>query len=45
MKKLQFVVHDFTDGFDTYTEKPDYTSPADVVFADVTIQVVCCKIP
>ncbi len=20
MKKLQFVVHDFTDGFDTYTE-------------------------
>jgi protease I len=21
-KKLQFVVHDFVDGFDTYTEKP-----------------------
>ena len=34
-KKLQFVVHDFTDGFDTYTEKPGYTWPADVAFADV----------
>jgi protease I len=35
MKKLQFVVHDFVDGFDTYTEKPGYTWPADVAFADV----------
>jgi protease I len=35
VKKLQFVVHDFTDGFDTYTEKPGYTWPADVAFADV----------
>ena len=26
-KKLQFVVHDFVDGFDTYTEKPGYTWP------------------
>jgi protease I len=35
VKKLQFVVHDFTDGFDTYTEKAGYTWPADVAFADV----------
>jgi protease I len=35
VKKLQFVVHDFIDGFDTYTEKPGYTWPADVAFADV----------
>ena len=35
VKKLQFVVHDFTDGFDTYTEKPGYTWPADLAFADV----------
>lgn len=34
-KKLQFVVHDFVDGFDTYTEKPGRTWPADVAFADV----------
>jgi protease I len=34
-KKLQFVVHDFVDGFDTYTEKPGYTWPADVAFEDV----------
>ncbi|HEX3812769.1 MAG TPA: DJ-1/PfpI family protein [Mycobacteriales bacterium] len=34
-KRLQFVVHDFVDGFDTYTEKPGYTWPADVAFADV----------
>jgi protease I len=34
-KKLQFVVHDFEDGFDTYTEKPGYTWEADVAFADV----------
>ena len=24
-KKLQFVVHDFVEGYDTYTEKPGYT--------------------
>jgi deglycase len=35
VKKLQFVVHDFIDGFDTYTKKPGYTWPADVAFADV----------
>jgi protease I len=35
VKKLQFVVHDFVDGFDTYTEKPGSTWPADVAFADV----------
>jgi protease I len=34
-KKLQFVVHDFVDGFDTYTEKPGYTWEADLAFADV----------
>src|SRR5919109_804273 len=34
-KKLQFVVHDFVDGFDTYTEKLGYTWPADLSFADV----------
>jgi deglycase len=34
-KKLRFVVHDFEDGFDTYTEKPGYTWDADVAFADV----------
>ncbi|MCW2872284.1 DJ-1/PfpI family protein [Actinacidiphila oryziradicis] len=34
-KKLQFVVHDFVDGFDTYTEKPGYTWPADLAFSDV----------
>jgi protease I len=34
-KKLQFVVHDFVDGFDTYTEKLGYTWPADLAFSDV----------
>ncbi|WP_031077247.1 DJ-1/PfpI family protein [Streptomyces sp. NRRL WC-3742] len=34
-KRLQFVVHDFVDGYDTYTEKPGYTWPADLAFADV----------
>ena len=37
-KKLQFVVHDFVDGFDTYTEKLGHTWPADVAFADVDPQ-------
>ena len=35
VKKLQFVVHDFVDGYDTYTEKAGYTWPADIAFADV----------
>src|SRR3954469_18725071 len=35
VKKLQFVVHDFVDGFDTYTEKPGHTCEADGAFADV----------
>src|SRR6266480_5843831 len=35
VKRLQFVIHDFVDGFDTYTEKLGYTWPADVAFADV----------
>jgi protease I len=34
-KKLQFVVHDFVAGFDTYTEKPGYTWDADLAFAEV----------
>ena len=34
-KKLQFVVHDFVDGFDTYTEKPGHSWNADIAFADV----------
>ncbi|SEG86130.1 protease I [Actinacidiphila yanglinensis] len=34
-KKLQFVVHDFVDDFDTYTEKPGYTWPADLGFDEV----------
>jgi protease I len=34
-KRLQFVVHDFVEGFDTYTEKPAHTWQADVAFADV----------
>src|SRR3954467_10609618 len=33
-KKLQFVVHDFVDGYDTSTEKPGYTWPADTPLAD-----------
>lgn len=45
-KKLQFVVHDFVDGFDTYTEKPGYTWPADLAFADVVpSQYVALVIP
>ncbi|MGW6917489.1 DJ-1/PfpI family protein [Kitasatospora sp. NPDC054939] len=35
VKRLQFVVHDFVDGYDTYTEKPGYTWPADIALADV----------
>jgi protease I len=35
VKKLQFVVHDFTEGFDTYTEKPGYSWEADLAFKDV----------
>ncbi|MCX4748835.1 DJ-1/PfpI family protein [Kitasatospora sp. NBC_01287] len=34
-KKLRFVVHDFEDGYDTYTEKPGYSWPADLAFAEV----------
>jgi protease I len=45
-KRLQFVVHDFVDGFDTYTEKPGRTWPADVAFADVDpSQYVALVIP
>ncbi|MEU9111881.1 DJ-1/PfpI family protein [Streptomyces sp. NPDC048483] len=34
-KKLQFVVHDFVDGFDTYTEKAGHSWPSDLALADV----------
>lgn len=34
-RKLQFVVHDFVDGFDTYTEKPGHMWEADIALADV----------
>ncbi|MEC4019632.1 DJ-1/PfpI family protein [Streptomyces sp. H27-D2] len=34
-KRLRFVVHDFEEGFDTYTEKPGYSWPADLAFSDV----------
>src|SRR5881227_3686136 len=45
-KKLQFVVHDFVEGYDTYTEKPGYTWPADVAFADVDpTQYVALVVP
>jgi protease I len=36
-KKLQFVVHDFVEGHDTYTEKPGYTWDADLAFSDVDV--------
>jgi protease I len=46
VKKLQFVVHDFVEEFDTYTEKLGYTWPADVAFADVDpSQYVALVIP
>ncbi|GAB2707510.1 DJ-1/PfpI family protein [Kitasatospora kifunensis] len=45
-KKLRFVVHDFEDGFDTYTEKPGYTWPADLAFSEVDpAQYVALVIP
>ncbi len=34
-KTLRMVVHDFEPGFDTYTEKPGYTWPADLAFSEV----------
>ncbi|MFJ8846930.1 DJ-1/PfpI family protein [Streptomyces cyaneofuscatus] len=34
-KTLRFVVHDFEPGYDTYTEKPGYTFPADLAFSEV----------
>ena len=45
-KKLQFVVHDFVDGFDTYTEKLGHTWESDLAFADVDpSEYVACVIP
>ncbi|WP_330328618.1 DJ-1/PfpI family protein [Streptomyces sp. NBC_00536] len=37
-KQLRFVVHDFEEGFDTYTEKPGYSWPADLAFSEVDPQ-------
>src|SRR5437588_1803666 len=34
-KRIQLVVHDFVDGFDTYKETSGYGLPADLAFADV----------
>ncbi|HZG06453.1 MAG TPA: DJ-1/PfpI family protein [Streptomyces sp.] len=34
-KRLRFVVHDVEAGYDTYTEKPGYTWPADLAFTEV----------
>jgi protease I len=34
-KKIQLVVHDFEEGFDTYTEKPGYLWDADLALSDV----------
>jgi protease I len=34
-KRVQLVVHDFVDGFDTYKEMTGYGLPADLAFADV----------
>jgi protease I len=34
-RPIQTVVHDFVEGFDTYTEKPGYRVPVDVALKDV----------
>jgi protease I len=34
-RPIQTVVHDFQEGFDTYTEKPGYRVPVDLAFKDV----------
>ncbi|MGP4002770.1 DJ-1/PfpI family protein [Streptomyces sp. 8N706] len=34
-KKLQFVVHDFVEDFDTFTEKLGHSWPADLALAEV----------
>ena len=45
-KRLQFVVHDFAEGFDTYSEKPGHGCQADIAFADVDpSDYVACVIP
>jgi protease I len=45
-KRLQFVVHDFAEGFDTYSEKAGHCCQADVAFADVDpSNYVACVIP
>ena len=34
-KTLRFVIHEFVEGYDTYTEKAGYSWPADLAFAEV----------
>jgi len=34
-RPIQTVVHDFVEGFDTYTEKLGYRVPVDIAFVDV----------
>ncbi|MFG2287044.1 DJ-1/PfpI family protein [Streptomyces sp. NPDC048595] len=34
-KKLQFVVHDFVDNFDTYIERPGHSWPSDLALSEV----------
>src|SRR4029450_3954285 len=34
-KKLQFVVHDFVEGYDTYPDEPGYPWAADLAFSEV----------
>jgi protease I len=34
-KRLRFVIHEFVEGYDTYTEKAGYSWPADLAFAEV----------
>ncbi|MEX2969210.1 DJ-1/PfpI family protein [Streptomyces sp. C184] len=34
-KKLQFVVHDFVDNFDTYVEREGHSWPSDLALSDV----------
>ncbi|MER3406338.1 MAG: peptidase, partial [Chloroflexota bacterium] len=34
-RPIQTVVHEFVEGFDTYTEKPGYRVPVDIALRDV----------
>ncbi|KAI5289377.1 hypothetical protein KEM54_003971, partial [Ascosphaera aggregata] len=46
VKKIQLVVHDFVDGFDTFTENNGRLCPATISFADVdTSKYVALVVP